>query len=87
MGDHPVDLTPLSREVLTEAVNAARLAFAAATDLDALARAKTEHLGDRAPLALARQTLAALPKSERADAGRRVNAARGDTQHSYDERL
>ncbi|MGH3958862.1 phenylalanine--tRNA ligase subunit alpha [Mycobacterium sp.] len=87
MGDHPVDLTPLSREVLTEAVNAARQAFAAATDLDALARAKTEHLGDRAPLALARQTLAALPKSERADAGRRVNAARGDTQHSYDERL
>ena len=30
-------------------------AFALATDLDALAVAKTEHLGDRSPLALARQ--------------------------------
>jgi phenylalanyl-tRNA synthetase alpha chain len=84
VGDHPVDLSP---EALTEAVNAARQAFAAATDLDALARAKTEHLGDRAPLALARQALATLTNPDRADAGRRVNAARNDAQRSYDERL
>ena len=55
MGDQPVDLSP---EALTDAVNAARHAFAAAADLDALARAKTEHLGDRSPVALARQALA-----------------------------
>ena len=84
MGDQPVDLSP---EVLTEAVDTARRAFAAAGDLDALARAKTEHLGERAPLALARQALAGLPKAERAEAGRRVNSARGDAQRSYDERL
>ncbi|BCO36057.1 phenylalanine--tRNA ligase subunit alpha [Mycobacterium heckeshornense] len=87
MGDQPVDPSIVSPEALTKAVNAARQAFALAGDLDALARAKTEHLGDRSPLALARQALASLPKAERADAGRRVNAARADAQHSYDERL
>ncbi|KAA8969733.1 phenylalanine--tRNA ligase subunit alpha [Mycobacterium sp.] len=84
MGEHPVDLSP---EALTAAAEAARQAFAAAADLDALAQAKTEHLGDRAPLALARQALAGLPKADRADAGRRVNAARGEVQRSYGERL
>ena len=77
----------LSPDALTAAVDAARQAFAAAADLDALARAKTEHLGDRSPLALARQALATVPKADRADAGRLVNTSRGDVQRSYDERL
>ena len=85
MGEHPVDL--LSQESLTTAVSAARHAFDLAADLDALARAKTEHLGDRAPLALARQALATLPKADRAEAGKGVNAARGEVQRSFDERL
>lgn len=84
MGEQPVDLSP---EALTEAVNAARQAFTRAGDLDALARAKTEHLGDRSPLALARQALGSVPKDQRADAGKRVNAARGEAQQGYDERL
>lgn len=84
MGDQPVDLSP---EALTKAVNAARQAFALADDLDALARVKTEHLGDRSPLALARQALGSVPKDERADTGKRVNAARAEAQQGYDERL
>jgi phenylalanyl-tRNA synthetase alpha chain len=84
VANQPVDL---SLEALTEAVNAAQRAFAVAADLDALARAKTEHLGDRSALALARQALATLPKPDRADAGRRVNTSRSDVQRSYDERL
>jgi phenylalanyl-tRNA synthetase alpha chain len=84
VGEQPVDLSP---EALTEAVNAARQAFTRAGDLDALARAKTEHLGDRSPLALARQALGSVPKDQRADAGKRVNAARGEAQQGYDERL
>ena len=87
MGAQPPSTEALSPEALTAAVDAARHAFAAAADLDALARAKTEHLGDRSPLALARQALATVPKAERADAGRLVNTARGDAQHSYDDRL
>lgn len=84
MGEQPVDLSP---EALTVAVNAARQAFTRADDLDALARAKTEHLGDRSPLALARQALGSVAKDQRADAGKRVNAARGEAQQGYDERL
>ncbi|MCW2519365.1 MAG: pheS, partial [Mycobacterium sp.] len=61
----------LSQEALTTAVSAARQAFERAGDLDELARAKTEHLGDKSPIALARQALGTLPKADRADAGRR----------------
>jgi len=85
VGEQADDL--LSQASLSQAVTAARHAFASAADLDALAHAKTDHLGDRAPLALARQALATLPKADRADAGKRVNEARGEAQHSYDERL
>jgi phenylalanyl-tRNA synthetase alpha chain len=81
------DEKDLSAAALDDAVNAARKAFDQADDLDALARAKTEHLGDRAPIALARQALATLPKTDRADAGKRVNVARGEAQRAYDERL
>lgn len=84
MADQPVDLSPAA---LARAVSAAREAFTRAGDLDALARVKTEHLGDRSPLALARQALGGVPKDERANAGKRVNAARADAQQGYDERL
>jgi phenylalanyl-tRNA synthetase alpha chain len=84
VGDDPVDLSETS---LIAAVGAARHAFTLTADLDALAHARTEHLGDRSPLALARRALATLPKSDRADAGRRVNTARGEAQGCYDERL
>jgi phenylalanyl-tRNA synthetase alpha chain len=87
LGAHPPSTEALSPEALTAAVDAARQAFAAAADLDALARAKTEHLGDRSPVALARQALGTVPKAERADAGKRVNTSRGDVQRGYDERL
>jgi phenylalanyl-tRNA synthetase alpha chain len=87
LGALPPSTEALSPEALTAAVDAARQAFAAAADLDALARAKTEHLGDRSPVALARQALGTVPKAERADAGKRVNTSRGDVQRGYDERL
>jgi phenylalanyl-tRNA synthetase alpha chain len=84
VGDQPIDLSP---EALAKVVTDARAALAGAGNLDALARAKTEHLGDRSPLALARQALATVPKADRADAGRLVNSSRSDVQRSYDERL
>ncbi len=85
MGEQPVDL--LSQGALTTAVDAARRAFESCADLETLARAKTDHLGDRAPLALARQALATLPAGERADAGKRVNVCRTEAQAAYDGRL
>ncbi len=86
MVDQP-DSSGLSQEALTTAVGAAREAFEQAGDLDALARAKTEHLGDRSPIALARQALGALAKTDRADAGRRVNEARTAAQGAFDVRI
>lgn len=61
MGDPPLEsiVSMLSPEALTTAVDAAQQAIALADTLDVLARVKTEHLGDRSPLALARQALAA----------------------------
>jgi phenylalanyl-tRNA synthetase alpha chain len=84
VADQPMDL---SEEALTKAVSAAQHAFDLAADLDELARAKTEHLGDRSPIAVARQALGSLPKADRADAGKRVNVARTEAQRAYDERL
>jgi phenylalanyl-tRNA synthetase alpha chain len=84
VADQPIDL---SEEALAKVVSAAEHAFDLAADLDTLARAKTEHLGDRSPLALARQALGSLPKADRADAGKRVNIVRARAQRSYDERL
>jgi phenylalanyl-tRNA synthetase alpha chain len=84
VGDQPVDLSP---EALAEAVSAARQAIGLAENLDALALIKTEYLGDRSPVALARQALGTLAKEERSDAGKRVNTARGEVQRSYDQRL
>ncbi len=80
-------MADLSEDALTAAVDAARIAFAAAGSLDELARTKTDHLGDRSPLALARQALGTLNKAERADAGKRVNLARAGAQQLFDERL
>ena len=85
--EQPLSQDALASEELNAAVGASRRAFAAAGDLDALARAKTDHLGDRSPLALARQALATVPKDQRADVGKQVNAARTEAQAAYDERL
>src|SRR3954469_10608038 len=76
----------LRPEALDDAVAAARKAFDAATDLAALSTVKPPHLGDRTPVLLARRALGSLPGPERADAGRRVNAARIQVQEAFDAR-
>jgi phenylalanyl-tRNA synthetase alpha chain len=77
---------PLSEGALREAVRSAVAAFAAAGDLAGLAAVRPAHLGDRAPLLLARRELGTLPAADRADAGKRVNAARQEAQEAFDAR-
>ncbi|MBK1788555.1 phenylalanine--tRNA ligase subunit alpha [Prauserella cavernicola] len=77
----------LASETLDAAVTAAKEAFAAAADLDALATVKPAHLGDQAPLSLARREIGALPKDRKAEAGKRVNEVRQAVQSAYDARL
>ena len=82
----PKEVAALQADQLAAAVAAGAAAFMAATDLEALARAHTDHLGPRAPVALARRELGSLPPQARADAGRRVNEALADLQATYDDR-
>jgi phenylalanyl-tRNA synthetase alpha chain len=76
----------LHADALKAAVAAAERAFAEASDLAELAAVRPAHLGDRAPILLARRELGSLPGPERADAGKRVNAARQQAQEAFDAR-
>ena len=80
----PAGLAP---DALDSAVRQAEKAFAEAGELDALTRVRPAHLGDRAPLRLARRGIGALPLAERSDAGRRLNEALAAVQAAYDSRL
>src|SRR5918998_4116792 len=76
----------LDPAALDGAVDAAVRAFDAAPDLAALATVRPAHLGDRAPILLARRELGSLPGPDRAEAGKRVNAARQQAQEAFDAR-
>ena len=73
----PVEVTPLKAEEVEAMRDRALVAVAAAGNLDELKRARSEHAGDRSPLALANREIGALPPQARKDAGRRVGQARG----------
>jgi phenylalanyl-tRNA synthetase alpha chain len=62
---------------VARALDDALAAVAAAGTLDQLKAARIAHEGDRAPLTLAGAEIGALPREARAEAGRRVGAARG----------
>lgn len=82
----PKQVAALSPEALDAAVAAAQQAFTGAADLAALAAVRPAHLGDRAPVLLARRELGALPPAARADAGKRVNAARVAVTEAFEAR-
>jgi phenylalanyl-tRNA synthetase alpha chain len=80
-------LSPLDEAGVEHAVEAAIVAFGAAGDLDALKSARTAHLGEHSPLALANRGIGALAPADKGTAGRllgaaraRVNAALADRQ-------
>ena len=73
----PVEVAALSPEEVERVTAEALAAIAAATTLDELKAARLAHAGDRAPIALANAEIGALPPAARADAGKRVGAARG----------
>jgi phenylalanyl-tRNA synthetase alpha chain len=73
----PVEVAALSPGELQRMQADALAAIAAATSLEELKTARLAHSGDRAPLTLANAEIGALPPAARADAGKRVGAARG----------
>src|SRR3981081_1913762 len=76
----------LAPETLRAAIKKAETDFEAVADLDALAAVKPAHLGDQSPLLLARREIGALPKKEKAEAGKLVNEARQAIQSAFDTR-
>ena len=75
-----MEVAALQPEAIERAVADALAAFAAASDLDELKRARLDHAEDRSPLALANREIGALPPAARAAAGQRVGAARADVR-------
>ena len=75
----------LTEASLNSAAESAVQAFEVADSLDSLADARRMHLGDDAPLSLARRALGSLPKDQRKDAGRLVNMARGRVEKRFAE--
>ena len=76
----------LSQRQVSRALAAALDAVASARTLDELKTARIAHDGDRSPLALASAEIGALPGQDRAEAGRRVGAARGQLREALRER-
>jgi phenylalanyl-tRNA synthetase alpha chain len=77
---------PLDPARLEAARDAAISAFVAVPNIDDLPAARTAHLGDKAPILLARRSLGSLPGPEKADAGKRVNVVLQAVQAAYDAR-
>ncbi|GMA40004.1 phenylalanine--tRNA ligase subunit alpha [Mobilicoccus caccae] len=82
----PVEVSALSPEQIEADVAAALTAVAAARDLAELKEARLAHAGEKSPLALANREIGALPPSAKADAGKRVGAARGRVGAALKER-
>ena len=73
----PVEVSTLSEAELDRFVTEALAAAAVAADLAALKQVRLDHDGDRSPIALANREIGALPPAARAEAGKRIGAARG----------
>ena len=79
----PVRVAALEPAALEAGVAAALKAVAAASSLEELKAARTHHQGDRSPLALANREIGALPPSAKAEAGKRVGAARAQVAAAF----
>ncbi len=72
----PVQVAALSPDEVQRMQAEALAAIDAAADLDQLKAARLAHVGDRAPISMARSEIGALPPAARSEAGKRVGAAR-----------
>jgi phenylalanyl-tRNA synthetase alpha chain len=82
----PVEVTPLSPDEVARMRDEALAAIASARTLEELKEARIAHFGDKAPLTLANAEIGALPPQARAEAGKRVGAARGEVKRALAER-
>jgi phenylalanyl-tRNA synthetase alpha chain len=82
----PKAAASLAADEVARVLAEALAAVAAAGTLDELKAARIAHEGDRSPLSLASAEIGGLPPEARADAGRRVGAARGRLREALRDR-
>src|SRR3954451_23689680 len=82
----PKAAASLAADEVARVLAEALAAVAAAGTLDELKAARIAHEGDRAPLSRASAEIGGLPPEARADAGRRVGAARGQLREALRDR-
>ncbi len=82
----PKAVASLAPHEVARVLDEALAAVTAAGTLEELKAARIAHEGDRSPLALASSEIGALPPEARAEAGRRVGAARGRLREAVRER-
>ena len=82
----PRTVASLAPDEVARVLDEALVAVAAAGTLDELKAARIAHDGDRAPLSLASAEIGALPPEGRAEAGRRVFAAKGQLRKALQDR-
>jgi phenylalanyl-tRNA synthetase alpha chain len=82
----PRTVASLAPDEIARMLDEALAAVAAAKTLDELKAARIAHDGDRAPLSLANGEIGALPPEARAEAGRRMGAARGQLRKALRDR-
>ncbi len=81
--DGAAEAPEITDEAMNAAADAAVAAFDAADSLEDLAEARRTHLGDASVIARARQGIGSLPKTERKNAGKIVNQARGRVEKHH----
>jgi phenylalanyl-tRNA synthetase alpha chain len=82
----PRTVASLAPDEVARVLDEALAAVAAASTLDELKTARIAHEGDRAPLSLASGEIRALPPEGRAEAGKRVGAAKGQLRKALVDR-
>ncbi|HUZ22204.1 MAG TPA: phenylalanine--tRNA ligase subunit alpha [Streptosporangiaceae bacterium] len=82
----PVEVAALAPEEVQRVTDEALRAIAAATTPEELKAARLAHAGDRAPIALANAEIGALPPAARAEAGKRIGAARAAIRQALADR-
>ncbi|MCU1593406.1 MAG: phenylalanyl-tRNA synthetase, alpha subunit [Frankiales bacterium] len=82
----PKQVSLLQAPALEEARDAGLDAFAAADTLEALAVARTAHLGGNAHVSLANREIGVLPPAAKGEAGKRVNEVRKALEVAFEAR-
>jgi len=75
----------ITPESVSQAVEAALAACEAATSVDELKKAKTEHQGERSPLSSLNATLRDLPNDQKASAGKLMGEARNAVSVAFEQ--